>query len=452
MDNNVQSWLEDHSIGSVRVEATNLDSSLIGKVLSPGKFISGITGGYNFADLAFGVDLGNTPHWGFAWPKWRGDMADISLRPDPDTLVEWGPGRAAVIGDFYQGNGEPLPVCPRNTLKGLCEKLAEFGYTAKVAVEIEATVFEESILEARRRGFRNLTPLGGTSGFAYHLPKDNLWHEYMSAVSRRLTELEIPWEAWNDEAASGQIELNIAIADPIKACDYWTRARQVMREVAFDLGRTITFMSKWSDEYGQASHINLSLERDGKNAFYSPDGPSDVQLKFIGGVMQTMEASTALAFPWITSYRRLVDLDGPPTTLTWGIANKSTAIRAVDRHPKQSRIEYRLPGSDANVYLVLAGLLASGLAGLKNDITPPEPFKGMAYCLPPGTVTRIPNTLGKALKALSEDTILRENLGAELVDYWIGLRRWEWMQFHSQGGDPGPEITDWEFERYFELA
>ncbi|RYE42457.1 MAG: glutamine synthetase [Hyphomicrobiales bacterium] len=446
-------WLASHGVKRVRAEGTNLDSSLIGKALSPAKAVGAVDSGVGFVDLAFGADLHNNPELGFAWPGWRGDMVDIFLKPDLSTLLQWSPTEASVLGNFHDRFGNPLPVCPRGMLQRVYERVQEAGYTAKVAIEIEASVFEEDIFTARAKGFRDLTPLGGPAGFAYHMAKDKRWHEYMSAVSDRLDELGIPWDAWNDEAAVGQVELNISISDPVSACDHWTRVRQVMREVAFDLGRTVTFMAKWCEEYGQASHINLSLTNpDGSNAFYAADGIADDLRFFLGGVMETVAPTTALALPWITSYRRVTDFEGPPTTVTWGVANKATAIRAIVNHPKQSRIEYRVPGADTNAYVVLAAILASGLHGLQNSIEPPAPFDGMAYFLPDGLVERLPDTIGKALAVLESDTVLRSVIGDEFVDYWIGRKRWEWRQYHTHGGEPESPITDWELSRYFELV
>jgi glutamine synthetase len=377
-------------------------------------------------------------------------MVDIFLQVDPSTLIEWSPGRASVIGDFRGADGEPISACPRSVLRRMAELLANRGYAAKVAVEIEATVFEESIQEARRKGYRDLTPLGGRAGSAYHLAKSKDWEDYMLAVARRLEELGIPWEAWGDEAAWGQIEFNIAPADPVTTADYWARTRQVMREVAFERGHCVSFMARWCDEYGQASHLNVSLERDGQNAFFDELGPSEVMLHFLGGVMATLAPATSFAMPTITSYRRLRELEGPPTTLAWGVGNKTVAVRAVVGHPTYSRLEYRTPGADANVYLVLAAVLAGGVAGLDGKIDPPPPFDDMAWRLPPGA-PKIPNTISKAAEVLRADTLLSGVLGRELVDYWLGTRQWEWLMFHTMGGDPDAGLTDWESTRYFEL-
>lgn len=440
------------SARAVRLEATNHEGCFLGKTVSPKKFAVGKDTGFAFADLLFGLDLGNLPAFGAAFPAWRGHLDDVYLRPDLSTLVEWKPGLDAVIGDYWLKDGTPVPLCPRNLVRKMIDRLAAQGFTATVAVEIEATVFEESIHEARARGYRDLSPLGGSAGTAYHLAKSKDWTDYMNAVADRLDEVGIEWEAWSDEDAAGQIELNLAPGDPIEVADAWARTRQVMREVAFERGHAVTFMAKPTAGYGQASHINLSLRRDGVNAFYAADGPSDTMRHAIGGLLATIEGNTSIVLPQITSYRRLVDLTGPPVTISWGISNKTTAVRAVCGHREYSRLEYRLPGADANLYLALAGVLAGVSAGIEREIDPPEQVTDMAWCLPPGLgIERIPDTITKAAAALDADPILRELLGDEFVDHWIASRKWEWMQFHTAGGDPFAELSEWESARYFEL-
>jgi glutamine synthetase len=448
----VRQWLTDNQITSVQVQATNLDGTFLGKTLSTDKFLGGLDQGFAFADVVFGNDLGNFPVLGGAAPSWRGELDDIFLRPDLATLCVWRPGVAAVIGDFWMQDGDPVSACPRNLLRKVAAQAEELGYGVRAAVEIEATIFEESVQEARAKGYQGLTPLGGRAGSAYVLAKSADWRHYLEAVEARLRSIGIAWEAWNDEAAAGQVEINVAVGEVVDVVDRWARTRQVMREVAYELDRTVTFMAKWSDAWGQASHVNLSLTTSDGNAFYSPDGLSEVMEHFLGGVMESMAATTSLALPFITSYRRLIPLEGPPTTVTWGLRNKSTAVRAIAGHPAHSRIEYRLPGSDANVYLVAAAVTGAGLHGVINRTQPPEHFVGMAWCRP-GDVELIPTTITQAAAALEADKVLPEVLGDEFVTYWLGTRRWEWLAFHTMGGgDSDVGITGWEFARYFELA
>ncbi|MEV6218177.1 glutamine synthetase [Nocardia sp. NPDC051833] len=440
-------------VKAFRVEATNHDGSFMGKNVTPAKFASGQNSGFAFADVLFAIDMGTDVVFGDAYPEWRGNLYDIALIPDMNTLVEWKPGVHSVIGDFWLADGRPVPICPRNLLRRLIERLATLGYTATVAVEIETTLFEESIQEARARGYRDLTPLGGETGATYNLARSSDWIDYMEAVTDRLDELGITWEAWTDEAAPGQTELNIAPADPLTLTDSWVRAKQVMREIACKMGRSVTFMAKPTAGFGQGAHLNVSLQRDGENQFYSPDGPSETMLHAVGGLMATMAGNTLLALPQITSYRRLVDVSGPPTTISWGVHNKTAALRAVVGHPKYSRLEYRVPGSDVNPYYALAGVLAGIVAGIERKIPAPPQVEDMAWCLPDDCgVERIPDSMTKAITALDADEILREYLGDEFVDFWTASRRWEWMQFHTTGGDPYAELSEWESRRYFEFS
>lgn len=443
---------QSSSARAVRLEATNHEGSLLGKNVSLAKFDAGKDSGFAFADILFAIDLSNEIVLGDAFPDWRGNLYDIQMIPDMSTLVEWKPGLLSVIGDYWLKDGRPVPICPRNLVRRLVARLDSLGYATTVAVEIEATLFEESVHEARARGYRELTPLGGSTGATYHLARSKDWVDYMEAVIARLDSVGIAWEAWTDEAAPGQTELNLAPTDPIRLGDNWARTRQVMREVAHELGHTVSFMAKPTAGFGQGSHINLSLQRDGVNQFFAEDGPSHVMRHAIGGLLATMEGATSIALPQITSYRRLVDLTGPPTTVSWGVNNKSAAVRAITGHPKYSRIEHRLPGSDVNPYLALAAVLAGVVAGIEHEIEPPDEVVDLAWCMPEdGIVKRIPDTISKAGAALAADSLLREYIGDEFVDFWVASRRWEWMEFHTKGGDPFAELSPWESKRYFEF-
>ncbi|MFE3059437.1 glutamine synthetase family protein [Nocardia sp. NPDC059239] len=453
--NTLVSWIEENSIRSVRVQTVNLDGVLIGKHLSPQKFLAGARSGWGFSDIALAVDLGNSAQLGFEFGEWRGEMRDVLLRPDLNTLSrdEALPGLATVMCDLVDQHGTPLPVCSRSVLARMTGLLAERGFTGRAAVEIEASVFEESIEQARAQRFQNLHPLGGTGAAIYVLSRSRDFTTLLDAMAERLQRTGIPWEGWADESAHGQIEFNLPPTDILTAADWYVRAKQVMREVACEHGRTITFMARWSpDLFGQGAHINLSLQREDRNVFFdpaAPQQPSQTMREFIAGVLATLSAAASFQFPTANSYRRIAEFDGPPTSVTWGVDNKSTAVRAVCAGEKLSRIEYRVPSADVNIYLSMASFLAGGLIGLRDELDPGEPCEVMAWGLPPGT-PKLPATLSSAVQALESDSVLTEVLGADLVRYWIGTRRWEWLQFHTTGGDPAPGVSAWELERYFE--
>jgi glutamine synthetase len=165
-----------------------------------------------------------------------------------------------------------------------------------------------------------------------------------------------------------------------------------------------------------------------------------------------MPGAVSVLAPTINSYRRMVGFAAAPTTPTWGEENKSTALRVISRSEKLARIEHRVASADVNVYLALAVILAGGLAGLDRAIEPPAEHPGLAWGEPPGTL-QLPASISRAADELERDPLLADVLGHPFVDYWLGGRRWEWLMFHTAGGDEvATTVTDWELNRYFELV
>jgi glutamine synthetase len=452
---NIELWLSANGVSCVRLEATNHDGLVLGKHMSVPKFLSTLERGSPLADTAFGVDFSGEVALGWDWGTWRGEVADIVMLPDPSTLIV-DPnidGWASVICDFTDVHGDPLPPCCRGLLKRMVARLDGLGYSASVATELEFMVFEQSIQEARAQGYRDLTPLGGSGRITYLMSRSRDLSVFVDAVVRHLDRLGIPWEYWSSETAPGQVEINLAPVDPLAAADHVARAKLALREVAEEQGRSVTFMAYGIDEYlGGGMHVNLSLHRDGVNAFYGGDGArSDVLRRWVAGLLETLPGAMSFLSPTVNSYRRLVDITGPPTTVTWGEDNKSVAVRTVTRVEGSSRIEHRVPSCDCNVYLTLAAILAGGMVGLENELEPPPEFEGMAWALPHGVAPALPDSLKKATAALAADEQLSGMLGREAVDYWLGSREWEWIVFHTHGGDPDA-VGEFELRRYFEQA
>ena len=138
------------------------------------------------------------------------------------------------------------------------------------------------------------------------------------------------------------------------------------------------------------------------------------------GTPATLPGSMSLLSPNVNSDRRLVELTGPPMTVTWGEDNKSAALRTVTRDPATARIEHRVPSADCNVYLALASALAGGLVGIEDELEPPPELDGMAWMLPPGAAPRLPDSLKRAASALAADRRLAEAIGSDVVEYWLG--------------------------------
>jgi glutamine synthetase len=338
-------------------------------------------------------------------------------------------------------------------LQQVVGRLAALGFTARAAFEIEAMIFTDSLPAARRRHFHDLTPMSTAVpvGYLHHNSRQQL--AYLDEVLLRLEAIGIPVEGWHDEAAPAQFEINLDPTDPLAACDHVVRAKQIMREVAMDQGHVVTLMAKPSEEYGNGLHVHHSLTRDGEPVFYAPDGTmSDTTRHWLGGLMRSAGATTSFACPNINSYRRMIGFAAAPTVASWGEDNKSAAFRVLSESPQAARIEYRVAGGDANPYLVLAATLAAGLAGLDAFAQLPPPIAVSGWGLPPEGYPHLPDTITKAADALEADRGLAAVMGEDFVRFWINTRRWEWLMFHTGGGDPtATAVTDWELDRYFEL-
>ena len=458
-DADLTAWLDGHNIRQVRTESVTLEGVVIGKHLSRAKFERSGYKGATLSDFFYGMDITGEFYVGW-WDEWRqlhgGDMVQ---RPDLSTLtlLAHGDGLAGCIADHVDLDGKPLPVCTRSILRRLVERLAGLGYEALVTVEVEAMLFEEPLDVARAKGFRGLTPLAGnTPSLFYTLSRTHVYARFMDEVCRRLDAMGIPWEAWNQEGALGQVEVNLDPADPVTAADWAVRTRQVFREVALDLGHTVTFLAKpLAETYGGGLHVHHSLLQRGRPAFYderAPDHRTELLRHWIGGLVATMPAAVSLLVPTIASYRRLVDFIAAPTTATWGEENKTAALRVVSRAPNLARVEHRLPSADVNPYVAIATILAGGIAGIENRIEPTPECHVACWGLPP-SVPRLPSSITVAADLLEGDERLRELLGPAFVDLWVRTRRWEWLMFNTTGGDvEATDVTDWELRRYFEFV
>ncbi len=441
----------------VRTEGSSIDGLVLGKYLSREKFERSLPLGPAISDIAFGYDIAGTPQFGW-WDDWRSEcLGDIHQRPDLATLIPdpTRPGHATCIVDFVGVDGEPLSVCPRSTLKRVVERLGTHGLAARAAFEIEGMLFTESLVEARDKGFRNLTPLGIPKPLGYLTQDAYHMHAFFDELTRRLDGMGIAWDAWSAEAAPGQFEVNLPPADPVTAADQTMRVRVAMKETASDLGLSLTFMAKPTEAYGNGMHIHHSLQRDGTPAFYddaSADHRTSLMRQWIGGLIATMPAAQAFLAPTINSYRRMVGFAAAPLVVSWAEENKSTALRVISRSSGLARVEHRVGAADLNPYLALAAILAGGIVGVEQAIEPPDELRVLAWGLP-DSYPCLPKSITASADALALDKALADVVGTSMVDHWVNTRRWEWLMFHTTGGDAqATAVTAWELERYFELV
>ena len=209
-------------------------------------------------------------------------------------------------------------------------------------------------------------------------------------------------------------------------------------------------MAKWSPNWpGQSGHIHMSLRdlETGRSAFHDPDEEdcmSETQRHFLGGQQALMPELTAMEAQTVNSYTRLIPGFWAPTEASWGVDNRTCALRTIPGSEKSQRIEYRLTSADSNPYLALAAALASGLWGIENSVEPGEPVVGNAYEAELSPDLALPKTLMEAAARLRESKVALDYFGRDFVEHYAATREWEEREFRKH-------ITDWELKRYFEI-
>jgi glutamine synthetase len=215
------------------------------------------------------------------------------------------------------------------------------------------------------------------------------------------------------------------------------------------MGKMLTFMAKWSNSYpGQSGHLHLSLRGlDGAPAFHQAGrsgNMSDVMRWFVGGQQSLLPELLAMVASTVNSYSRLIPGFWAPTDATWGIENRTCALRVIPGSPSSQRVEYRVAAADINPYLAIAAALGSGLWGIENRIEPDAPISGNAYEGPHAPERALPRRLSDAADRLVASKPARELFGDGFVDHYAMSRKWEEREFQRA-------ITDWELARYFEI-
>ncbi|HRC62463.1 MAG TPA: glutamine synthetase family protein, partial [Dehalococcoidia bacterium] len=312
--------------------------------------------------LEDGVTFDGASIEGFA----RTDEADMIMRPDPQTfqLLPWRPRERAVARmfcDIEGPDGGPFEGDPRWVLKRTVERAAAAGFTCYVSPEIEYFYFRDahSLEPLDSGGYFDLTPLDSGS-------------DLRRETVLTLEEMGIPVALSHHEGAPSQHEIDLRYTDALTMADSVMTYRLVVKEVAMNHGVYATFMPKpLTDENGSGMHLQFSLFRGEENVFSGADthsGLSTAGEQFMAGILRHAPEMMLLTNQWVNSYRRLVPGFEAPTYATWSPRNHADLLRVPRHRPGEAaaaRIEYRAPDAACNPYLVFAGILAAGLAGIE---------------------------------------------------------------------------------------
>ena len=444
----ILSAFESNQVRHIRLGMFDIDGVLRGKYVSRRKFESAAATGMNFCDVLFGWDMNDDLYDRESLTGWHTGYPDAHVKFDLDTfrIIPWEPNTAFFLMDMFAGDGTPYPLSPRHLFTRLINKASDLGYTFRASVEYEYFFFRETSQSIYEKGFKDLTPLS-PGMFGYSAVRASTYSDLVHDTIDSMDAFGIELEGIHTETGPGVYEAAIRYSDGIAAADKGALFKNGIKELAPRHDLVATFMAKWNaDLPGCSGHIHQSLiDSSGHNLFASDAGSlSDVARSYLAGVLDLMPAMTALYCPNINSYKRAVPGAWSPVNVSWGIDNRTTAVRAIPGDtPDAARLECRLPGADANPYLVMAACLASGLYGIEKGLKPSDPVEGNAY--ETKGLTELPSNLGAATALLNANAEAREWLTDTFVDHYVMTREYEVRRYEKA-------VTDWELNRYFEVT
>lgn len=443
--------LERRGIEHVKVGGFDIDGVLRGKYISLSKFLSVVEGGFGFCDVIFGWDVDDhlymDAHDDQAVTGWHSGYPDAHANIDLSTyrVLPWEPKTAAFLVDF-ESKGQQHPACPRSLLKSVIKRLGDRGMTAKFATEFEFWLFREDAHSIRAKGYRNLTPV--TPGmFGYSWLREGQNQELVHAILSECRAFDIEIEALHTETGPGVYEVAIKYDDVLRAADKAALFKTVLKQICSRFGLIPTFMAKWNaDLPGSSGHLHQSIwDEGGQNALYDEKGEAKLSAlakQYIAGMCALAPDLTAVYAPTVNAYKRYVPGVWAPLTASWGVENRTTAIRVIPGSAASTRIEYRQTAADINPYTAIAACLGSGLYGIEKSLTAPPVASGDASA---GKHLRaLPRSLTEATTLLENSKGAREVLGDRFVDHYVRTRRHEVARFERA-------VTSWELERYFEI-
>ncbi len=410
---------------NVEVPASQFDKALDGEIMFDGSSIEGFT---------------------------RIEESDMLLKPDfstfvifPSIMEDTGRGRVArLICDVTYPNDEPFPGDPRYVLRRQIERLQALGFDNMYAgPEAEFFLFQRdpqgrpTTISHDAAGYFDLTPV-------------DLGEEARRDMVNALVEMGFEIEAAHHEVAPGQHEIDFKYEDAMTAADNIATFKLVVKRIALNHGLHATFMPKpVAGINGSGMHTHLSVFKGGQNAFFDENADrqlSETAHNWIAGLLAHAEGMVAITNPIVNSYKRLTPGFEAPTNIAWSASNRSAMIRIPARRGASTRSELRMPDPSCNPYLALAVMLAAGLDGIENSLTPPPAIQRNIYEMSvrdrrKHKIKELPGTLREALGALQKDQVIKNALGEHVFDHFVDAKTIEFDAYRVT-------VHDWELQNY----
>jgi glutamine synthetase len=434
--------INEGDIDTVVVAFTDMQGRLQGKRMHGAYFAAHVldhgTEGCNYL-LAVDVDMNTVP--GYAISSWDQGYGDMEFVLDPQTvrILPHQPGAAMVQCDLVWPDHTPVRQSPRTILKTQLAAAAEPGYVALAGTELEFIAFDTSYEAAWNSHYRDLVPVNQYN-IDYSILGGSRAEPLLREIRNTMYAAGMDVESAKGECNFGQHEIGFRYADALTTADNHAVYKTAAKEIAAQQGKSITFMAKYNEREGNSCHIHLSLRgADGSLVFWGDRGRTPLYDSFVAGLLATMADFTLLYAPNVNSYKRFAAGSFAPTTIAWGLDNRTCAVRLVGRGAG-ARLENRVPGGDVNPYLAIAAMLAGGLYGIANELELGPELKGNAYT---SGLPTVPRTLRDARGAFAGSTIARGAFGDDVVDHYVNMADVELAAFDAA-------VTDWELRRSFE--
>jgi len=421
---------DNPDLETIEAVMTDLNGQVRGKRMPAAKLVelaSGTTG--------MTIDLATCDIWGRDVPAViegtrEGDGVCVPVMSSLRRLAWLDRPTAGIIVHMHDEHGAAWPLDPRSILASAAERMAALGYTAVTAPELEFYLFRE---ERAADGTPQLpaTRLNGESQIGGQLFSADLMHEQdslLAEMQETCLAMGLTVESLVKELSPGQYEINLRHgADIVQAADDAQMLKRVIKGVARRHGLIASFMAKPARELaGSGLHVHASLvDGDGKNAF----GTDETLLRQAVAGLAAAAADGFLVFaPHRNSYRRFTSGHHAPMAPTWGFDNRNVALRIPRGGPEARRIEHRIAGADANLYLVLAMLLHGMAHGLENTLDPGPPSEpGEEHAAGPAMPQHWPG----AIERFEGSDLMASMLGAGVRDAFAAIKLTELSEFDA---------------------
>lgn len=430
--------VEEEDVGFIRLQFTDIFGTMKNVAITPSQLEKALDNRCMFDGSSIE---------GFA----RIEDSDMYLCPDLNTfeIFPWRPQQgkvARLICDVHKADGTAFESDPRYVLKKVVAEAKEMGYEFNVGPECEFFLFhtDEDGLP---------TTISHESATYFDLGPLDLGENARRDMVLTLEDMGFVIESSHHEVAPAQHEIDFRYDEALVTADNIMTFKLVVKTIAKRHGLHATFMPK--PKYGVSGsgmHTNMSLSKDGVNAFSDPEdinGLSKEAYYFIGGIMKHMKAISFITNPIVNSYKRLVPGYEAPVYIAWSAKNRTPLIRVPSTHGESAKIELRSPDPSANPYLALAVCLAAGLDGIKNQILPPKSIDCNIFEMTDeqrkeAGIEALPGSLLEAAREFVKDEYIQGVLGEDLAQKYIKAKTKEYADYRSQ-------VTDWELQRYLHV-